>query len=271
MFTRHRARALHQYTQTHTERGRECSAIRKRIETHPPPRAGTRTLFSLHHTEKETLHQGTPRKRRGGGGALLHHPLLPPSLSPHRILARPLPGGLLVPGPVSLVDVGDLRDERVVRVRVAEQGADGEEHLGERQRGRPLLLQDVQAYGSLGVDVRVVDLWAGDGGWAGRERERGCEVERKKKKGGGQQNTPRQRKSGGVQPAVAATHARPSSTHAWHRRTRTRCSIPWDRGARGGRGTAAARGQTQNPTARRGFLLLFSSPLPLSGTGPWAA
>ena len=81
-----------------------------------------------------------------------------PRPSPHRVLARPLPGGLLVPGPVRLVDVGDLRDERVVRVRVAQQGADGEEDFGQSQGRRPLLLQDVQADSAELVDVGVVDL-----------------------------------------------------------------------------------------------------------------
>ena len=84
-------------------------------------------------------------------------PPLSPSLS-HRVLARPLAGRLLVPRPVRLVNVGDLRHQRVVRVRVAQQRADREEHLGERERGRPLLLEDVEADGALGVDVGVVDL-----------------------------------------------------------------------------------------------------------------
>ena len=109
-------------------------------------------------------------------------PLLCPSPSTsshlsHRVLARPLAGGLLVPRPVRLVDVGDLRDERVVRVGVAEQRADREEDLGEGERGRPLLLEDVEADGALGVDVGVVDLFCFLGGcfqlfWSERERER---------------------------------------------------------------------------------------------------
>jgi len=108
--------------------------------------------------EKQT--PGCTRTQRERGGHSV------PSPSPHRVLARPLPGGLLVPGPVRLVDVGDLRDERVVRVRVAQQGADGEEDFGQSQGRRPLLLQDVQADGALRVDVGVVDLKRA------RERER---------------------------------------------------------------------------------------------------
>jgi hypothetical protein len=71
---------------------------------------------------------------------------------------RPSPGGGLVPEAVGLAHVGDLRDERVVRVGVGEQGADGEQHLGDRQRGAPLLLEDVQADAAVAVDVGVEHL-----------------------------------------------------------------------------------------------------------------
>ena len=42
----------------------------------------------------------------------------------HGVLAGPLSGGSLVLGPVSLVDVSDLRHEGVVRVGVGQEGAD---------------------------------------------------------------------------------------------------------------------------------------------------
>jgi len=99
--------------------------------------------------------------------------------SPHRVLARPLAGRLLVPSPVRLVDVRDLRDQRVVGVWVAQQRADRQEHFAERERGGPLLLEDVEADGPLGVDVRVVDLsrsfffiifWTREGEAEGGER-----------------------------------------------------------------------------------------------------
>ena len=77
----------------------------------------------------------------------------------HRVLARPLAGRLLVPRPVRLVDVRDLRHQGVIGVRVAQQRADREQHFRQRQGGRPLLLEDVEANGALGVDVGVVDLF----------------------------------------------------------------------------------------------------------------
>ena len=48
----------------------------------------------------------------------------------HSVLARPLPRRRLVPRPVRLVQVRDVGHERVVRVRVREQRADGEQDLG---------------------------------------------------------------------------------------------------------------------------------------------
>ena len=77
----------------------------------------------------------------------------------------PLAGGALVPGPVILVHRGDLGHERVVRVRVRQQRADREEDLRDGERGRPLVLEDVEADRAVPVDVRVVNL--------GRERHLG--------------------------------------------------------------------------------------------------
>lgn len=45
----------------------------------------------------------------------------------NRILAGPLPGRRLVLGAIVLVDVSDLRNKRIVRVRVREHRADGQE------------------------------------------------------------------------------------------------------------------------------------------------
>ena len=75
----------------------------------------------------------------------------------HGVLASPLAGRGLILGAVSLVDVSDLGHERVIRVSVSQQGADGEEHLRDGERGRPLILQDVQANGTVRVDIGVVD------------------------------------------------------------------------------------------------------------------
>jgi hypothetical protein len=56
--------------------------------------------------------------------------------------------------------VGDLWDEGVVRVRVGEERADGEEDLRYGQCRAPLLLKDVKANASIRVDVWVVHLYS---------------------------------------------------------------------------------------------------------------
>ena len=53
----------------------------------------------------------------------------------HGILAGPLAGQLVVPLPVRLVYPGNLGDQRVVRVRVAQQRADGQQHCN----GKPTI------------------------------------------------------------------------------------------------------------------------------------
>ena len=42
-------------------------------------------------------------------------------------------------------------------VTVCEQGADGQQHLGDGEGGAPVVLQDVQADHPLTVDVAVID------------------------------------------------------------------------------------------------------------------
>ena len=121
--------------------------------------------------ERKTKQRGEtfPSKKKEAPACLVSSSLSPSTPSPlslspsssslsHRALARPLPRRLLVPRPVRLVDVRDLGNERVVRVRVAEQRADREEHFREREGRRPLLLEDVEADRALRVDVGVVDL-----------------------------------------------------------------------------------------------------------------
>lgn len=50
------------------------------------------------------------------------------------VLSSPLAGRRLVPGAVGLVHVCDLRDQRVVGVRVCEHRADGEQNWMRRQQ-----------------------------------------------------------------------------------------------------------------------------------------
>ena len=58
---------------------------------------------------------------------------------------RPVPRVGIVLCFVVLVDLGDLGRQRVVRVGIGEEGADGEEDLRDGEGGRPLILKDVEA------------------------------------------------------------------------------------------------------------------------------
>ena len=48
-------------------------------------------------------------------------------------------------------------EEDLTWVTVCEQGADGQQHLGDGEGGAPVVLQDVQADHPLTVDVAVID------------------------------------------------------------------------------------------------------------------
>ena len=58
-----------------------------------------------------------------------------------------------------IVDVlgGDAADQGIAGVAVGQEGADGEEDLGDGESWAPLVLQDVETDDALGVDVAVVD------------------------------------------------------------------------------------------------------------------
>ena len=82
-------------------------------------------------------------------------PLTPRS---HCVTLSPLTSRLVMLRLIALIDVGDLWDERVIWVGVGQQGADGEEHLGDGEGGRPLVFEDVEADRSIAVDVHVINF-----------------------------------------------------------------------------------------------------------------
>lgn len=79
-------------------------------------------------------------------------------LNSHGVFLGPLPGRALIPSLVHAVDGCDLGNQRIIRVGVAQQRADGEQHLGDGQRRGPRRPQDVKADGPLPVDIGMVDL-----------------------------------------------------------------------------------------------------------------
>lgn len=91
-----------------------------------------------------------------------HHqpPVVPLHTKQSRL--RILPGPLLrvgvVFGFVAQVKLSNLRDEGVVRIRIRKQRGNRQENLRDRQRGGPLVLQNVEAYRAVGVDVAMINF-----------------------------------------------------------------------------------------------------------------
>ena len=81
-----------------------------------------------------------------------------PQESSHGVFGGPFPRRRVVPGSVGAVQLRDFGHERVVGVGVGEKGAHREQHFRERQRRAPLVLQNVQANPSVGIDITVVNL-----------------------------------------------------------------------------------------------------------------
>lgn len=75
----------------------------------------------------------------------------------HRVLFGPFFGSAGVLVHVSLVNLGDFWDKGIIGVWVSQKRTDGEKHLGDGKCWGPLVLQDVQADGTVGVDVWVVN------------------------------------------------------------------------------------------------------------------
>ena len=75
----------------------------------------------------------------------------------HSVFSSPFSGCGLIFWLVSLVDMGNLWDQRIIWIGVSQQGADGKKNLGDGECWWPLLLQDVQTDWTIGVDVWMVD------------------------------------------------------------------------------------------------------------------
>ena len=85
-----------------------------------------------------------------------HHTTLQPLR--HCIFTSPLSRSFFVPGSIRFVNMGNLRDKRVIRVGISEQRTDGEQDLRDRESRGPLFFQNIEANTALAVDIRVVHL-----------------------------------------------------------------------------------------------------------------
>eukprot|EP00658_Telonema_sp_P-2_P055881 TRINITY_DN44406_c0_g1_i1.p1 TRINITY_DN44406_c0_g1~~TRINITY_DN44406_c0_g1_i1.p1 ORF type:complete len:179 (+),score=23.27 TRINITY_DN44406_c0_g1_i1:71-538(+) len=81
------------------------------------------------------------------------------------ILRGPLRSSLIVQRSIEFVQLRDLGIKRVIRVRIVQKRADGEQNLRYRERGTPLIFEDIQADRAVRVDVGMedpgdeLDLW----------------------------------------------------------------------------------------------------------------
>jgi len=62
-----------------------------------------------------------------------------------------------VPGSIGLEQLGNIRHQWIIGIRIGQQGADGEQHLADGERGAPLILEDVETNTAVGIDVAVVN------------------------------------------------------------------------------------------------------------------
>jgi len=75
----------------------------------------------------------------------------------HSILSRPFSSRSLVFRLVILVDLSNFWHQGVIRVSIRQQGADWEQNLGDGQSWGPLLLEDIKADWTVGVDIWMID------------------------------------------------------------------------------------------------------------------
>lgn len=58
---------------------------------------------------------------------------------------------------IRLEQLGDIGDQRIIGIGVRQERTNAQQDLGNGQRGGPLVLENVQADPSIGVDVTVID------------------------------------------------------------------------------------------------------------------
>lgn len=54
--------------------------------------------------------------------------------------------------------MGDIGNKGIIRVGITQQGAYRQQYLGNGERRRPLLFQDIQANASVSVDIGMINL-----------------------------------------------------------------------------------------------------------------
>jgi hypothetical protein len=75
----------------------------------------------------------------------------------HGVLGGPLPGRTIVSRLVRLQQLGNIGDKRVFGIGIGQQRANGQQYLANGQCWTPLVLQNVEANTTIGIDVAVIN------------------------------------------------------------------------------------------------------------------
>lgn len=75
-----------------------------------------------------------------------------------RIASGPLTCGCFIGRPICHILIGNIRHQRVLRIRVREQRADTQKHFADCEGGCPLVFENIQTNRPLGGNVRMVNL-----------------------------------------------------------------------------------------------------------------
>lgn len=75
----------------------------------------------------------------------------------HGILGSPLPRGTIVPSLVRLEELRNIRHQGIIRIGVRQERTNAQQDLANGESWTPLVLEDVQANATVGVDVAMVN------------------------------------------------------------------------------------------------------------------
>ena len=75
----------------------------------------------------------------------------------HGVLRRPFSRCTIVPGSIRLEQLGNVRNQRIVRIGVRQQRANTQQNFTDRQCWTPLVLENIETNSAVRVDVTVID------------------------------------------------------------------------------------------------------------------
>ena len=101
-------------------------------------------------------------------------------LEPRSIGLCPLACSLLICCSVIRILMSNLRHQGVIRIWICQHREHREEHLRNRESGRPILLENIETDESLRINIRMINLRCEDNAWRLEgivDRELNCRLE----------------------------------------------------------------------------------------------